>query len=199
MRGSRILDWKAVLKEYDSDRRGRTSRQSRVGISSGGGGTSCGVAEGAMVKGGGSNAILEERVMRSQGDPDRTQALFGSTPHKASQPYCKMLIQWVAKGIPSMTPTMSSSSRKASRSLRGTLDEDFTDEYWERKYTSFVNRAATAGGWEQMYILRLAMWALMVPLRTMGDGHRREKPRGGERKGVWGGGRYYLDSWKSGR
>ncbi|KAH9441507.1 hypothetical protein Pst134EA_032942 [Puccinia striiformis f. sp. tritici] len=54
---------KAVLKEYDSDRRGRTSRQRRVGISSGGGGSSCGVAEGAMVKGGEVLAILEERVM----------------------------------------------------------------------------------------------------------------------------------------
>ncbi|KAI9614715.1 hypothetical protein H4Q26_009106 [Puccinia striiformis f. sp. tritici PST-130] len=134
---------KAVLKEYDSDRRGRTSRQRRVGISSGGGGTSCGVAEGAMVKGGEVLAILEERVMRSLGDPIALK-LYSDLLLKASQPYCKMLIQWVAKGI--LDDPYDEFIIKESKSItRGTLDEDFTDEYWERKYV-LRNRAATVGG-----------------------------------------------------
>ncbi|POW08138.1 hypothetical protein PSTT_07736, partial [Puccinia striiformis] len=120
---------KAVLKE--STRKDESAEKGWY--SSGGGGTSCGVAEGAMVKGGEVLAILEERVMRSLGDPIALK-LYSDLLLKASQPYCKMLIQWVAKES-SMTPTMSSSSRKAN----------FTDEYWERKYV-LRNRAATVGG-----------------------------------------------------
>ncbi|KAI9624613.1 hypothetical protein KEM48_008786 [Puccinia striiformis f. sp. tritici PST-130] len=153
-----------VLKEYDSDRRGRTSRQRRVGISSGGGGTSCGVAEGAMVKGGEVLAILEERVMRSLGDPIALK-LYSDLLLKASQPYCKMLIQWVAKGS-SMTPTMSSSSRKASRSP-GVRSMKTLPTNTGSASMFFVTGPPPSEGVGQMYILRPAMWALMVPLRTM--------------------------------
>ncbi|KAA1113311.1 hypothetical protein PGT21_027790 [Puccinia graminis f. sp. tritici] len=133
---------KAVLKEYDPERRRKTSRQRRVGQSSGGGGTSCGVAEGAMVKGGEVLAILEERVMGSLGDPIALK-LYSDLLLKASQPYCKMLIQWVAKGI--LDDPYEEFIIKESKSItRGTLDEDFTDEYWERKYV-LRNRASTVG------------------------------------------------------
>lgn len=134
---------RAVLKEYDPDRQRRTSRQQRVGQSSGGGGTSCGVAEGAMVKGGEVLAILEERVMRSLGDPIALK-LYSDLLLKASQPYCKMLIQWVAKGI--LDDPYEEFIIKESKSItRGSLDEDFTDEYWERKYV-LRNRASAVGG-----------------------------------------------------
>lgn len=146
--GTEEDDWeqdpglKAVLKEYDPDRRRQTSRQQRVGYSSGGGGTSCGVAEGAMVKGGEVLAILEERVMRSLGDPIALK-LYSDLLLKASQPYCKMLIQWVAKGI--LDDPYEEFIIKESKSItRGSLDEDFTDEYWERKYV-LRNRASAVG------------------------------------------------------
>ncbi|WAR54985.1 hypothetical protein PtB15_4B603 [Puccinia triticina] len=133
---------KAVLKEYDPDRRRKTTRARRVGQSSGGGGTSCGVAEGAMVKGGEVLAILEERVMGSLGDPIALK-LYSDLLLKASQPYCKMLIQWVAKGI--LDDPYDEFIIKESKSItRGTLDEDFTDEYWERKYV-LRNRASAVG------------------------------------------------------
>jgi len=146
--GTEEDDWeqdpglKAVLKEYDPDRRRKMSRQQRVGHSSGGGGTSCGVAEGAMVKGGEVLAILEERVMRSLGDPIALK-LYSDLLLKASQPYCKMLIQWVAKGI--LDDPYEEFIIKESKSItRGSLDEDFTDEYWERKYV-LRNRASAVG------------------------------------------------------
>ncbi|OAV87031.1 hypothetical protein PTTG_08477 [Puccinia triticina 1-1 BBBD Race 1] len=121
---------------------GDGTEEDEVGQSSGGGGTSCGVAEGAMVKGGEVLAILEERVMGSSGDPIALK-LYSGLLLKASQPYCKMLIQWVAKGI--LDDPYDEFIIKESKSItRGTLDEDFTDEYWERKYV-LRNRASAVG------------------------------------------------------
>lgn len=135
---------RAVLKEYDSDhpRNRKTTRQARVGHSSGGGGTSCGAAEGAMVKGGEVLAILEERVLGSLGDPIALK-LYSDLLLRASQPYSKMLIQWVTKGV--LDDPYNEFIIKESKSItRGTLDDDFTDEYWERKYV-LRNRATVVG------------------------------------------------------
>ncbi|OAV96776.1 hypothetical protein PTTG_26250 [Puccinia triticina 1-1 BBBD Race 1] len=119
--------FKAMLKEYNSDRRRKTTRAQRVGQSSGGGGASYGVAEGGMVKGGEVLVILEEQVMGLLGDP-RALKLYSDLLLKASQSYYKRLIQWVANGI--LDDPYNDFIIKASNSItRGTLDDDFTDEY----------------------------------------------------------------------
>ncbi|EGG07568.1 gamma-tubulin complex [Melampsora larici-populina 98AG31] len=124
---------KAVLKEFNS---GGRRKAAKAGV------TPENNIEGMVVKGGEVLAVLEDRVMNTLGDPVASE-LYSDLLLKASQPYCKMLIQWVTQGI--LADPYEEFIIKESKSItRGTLDMDFTDEYWERKYVLRNRSPATS-------------------------------------------------------
>lgn len=118
---------KAVLNEYDSARRRKSSRGELPREKN-----ATGNVEGAIVKGGEVLAVLENRVTSTLGDPVASE-LYSDLLLQASQPYCKMLIRWVMKGVV-VDPYDEFIIKESKTITRGTLEQDFTDEYWERKY-----------------------------------------------------------------
>lgn len=142
---------KAVLKEYNSGGRRKAAKAGMTPESN---------IEGMVVKGGEVLAVLEDRVMNTLGDPVASE-LYSDLLLKASQPYCKMLIQWVTQGI--LADPYEEFIIKESKSItRGTLDMDFTDEYWERKYV-LRNRSPAAS----------ASVTLSTPHASQSTRHRR--------------------------
>lgn len=75
--------------------------------------------------------------------PDRSDALLSdptaSTLHTtllqhASQPYCRMLIKWITTGYLS-DPFDEFMVKESTHISKTVLESDYTDEYWERRYT----------------------------------------------------------------
>ncbi|CAH7688572.1 Spc98 family-domain-containing protein [Phakopsora pachyrhizi] len=163
---------RAVLREYDSDRRNQK-------------GGRAGTGEGGLVKGGEVLAVLEERVMKTLGDPIASD-LYSDLLLKASQPYCKMLVEWVTKGI--LDDPYEEFMVKESKSItRGTLEVDFTDEYWERKY---ILRNRSTGG--------AASTSTTAPDHQLGSKPPGSRATLSRERGVWGGAVVprFLEVWE---
>lgn len=130
------------------------------------------VGGGGLVKGGEVISVLESVLQRTAGDPAAI-ALFRPLLLQASQPYARMLLRWVDHGQLD-DPHDEFMVKEAKNITRGTLEMDFTDEYWERKY------ALRSAGFKG----------------TLGDGEERKAWR---EKG-WAGGAVVpesLEAWKS--
>lgn len=96
----------------------------------GGGGAG---GSGIAVKGGEVLAILHERKQHLAGDPTAA-ALYGVLLRKAGKPYVSMLRVWVGTGR-LVDPCEELCVRESKFIDRGMLEMDYTDEYWERRYT----------------------------------------------------------------
>jgi len=72
-------------------------------------------------------------MQHTAGDP-AARALYGKLLRVAGKPYVEMLQQWTRTGT--LTDPYEEFCVKESRVInRGTLEMDYTDEYWERRYT----------------------------------------------------------------
>ncbi|KAF7968072.1 hypothetical protein HWV62_32061 [Athelia sp. TMB] len=90
-------------------------------------------ASGIAVKGGEVLAILYERKQHLAGDPTAA-ALYATLLRKAGKPYVSMLRVWVGTGR-LIDPCEELCVRESKFIDRGMLEMDYTDEYWERRYT----------------------------------------------------------------
>lgn len=111
---------------------------------------------GGPVKGGEVLAIIDERLQRTSGydliitfeedrgtstdcpivhyrDPEAFQ-IYSTLLLKASQPYAQCLLRWVTTGN-LIDPYDEFMIREQKSLHRTALDQDYVDEYWERKYT----------------------------------------------------------------
>ncbi|OWZ58784.1 gamma-tubulin complex component 2 [Cryptococcus neoformans var. grubii Br795] len=91
------------------------------------------IGDGGDVLGGEVLGIICEREANMSGDPTAS-TLHSSLLLHASQPYCKMLIQWIATGHLS-DPFDEFMVKESGHITKGVLESDYTDEYWERRYT----------------------------------------------------------------
>ena len=95
------------------------------------------LAPGAMTKklckGGNTLRLLTERLSKFAGDPT-ARSLLEELLRDASRPYMQMLNEWLHQG--SIHDPHSEFLIKEQKSIkRETLEEDYTDEYWEKRYT----------------------------------------------------------------
>ena len=98
--------------------------------------TSLGVNDGASgiaVKGGEVLAILHERMQNMSGDP-AARELYGALLRDAGKPYVEMVQAWIRTGK-RVDPYEELLVKESKFINRGTLEMDYTDEYWERRYT----------------------------------------------------------------
>lgn len=78
-------------------------------------------------------------MQHTAGDP-AARTLYGTLLRAAGRPYVEMLQKWTRTGT--LTDPYEEFCVKESRFInRGTLEMDYTDEYWERRYT--VSRSIT--------------------------------------------------------
>jgi len=106
---------KAVLSEINSN---------NLGVAGG---------SGIAVKGGEVLTIIYERMQNMSGDPTASK-LYGALLNAAGKPYANMLRQWITTG--KLVDSYEELLVKESKFInRGILEVDYTDEYWERRYT----------------------------------------------------------------
>ena len=87
-----------------------------------------------ICKGGRTLRVLTERLSSMSGDPEARDLLRGLLK-AASEPYVKMLNEWLHRG--SIRDPHSEFLIKEQKSInRDHLEEDFTDMYWEKRYTT---------------------------------------------------------------
>lgn len=104
---------KAVLKEYKSGPLNGSS--------------------GIAVKGGEVLAILHDRMQNMSGDP-AAKELYVALMQAAGRPYVDMAQVWIRTG--KLVDPHEEMCIKESKFIdRGTLEVDYTDEYWDRRYT----------------------------------------------------------------
>ena len=90
-------------------------------------------ASGVPVKGGEVLAIVHERLQNMSGDP-AAKKLYGTLMQAAGKPYVDMVQLWIRTG--KLVDPYEELCVKESKFIdRGMLDIDYTDEYWERRYT----------------------------------------------------------------
>ncbi|KAL7412307.1 Spc98 family-domain-containing protein [Mrakia frigida] len=91
------------------------------------------VGGGGLVKGGEVLGLIWQMGRNMSGDPT-ANSLFSTLLLHASQPYAEMLIDWISSGH--LTDKYEEFMVKEATSItKKQLDLDFTDEYWERRYT----------------------------------------------------------------
>jgi len=87
----------------------------------------------APVKGGEVLSVIYDRMQNMSGDP-AALTLYGSLLRAAGAPYATMLQEWINSG--KLHDPWEELCVKESKSItKGTLDMDYVDEYWERRYT----------------------------------------------------------------
>lgn len=91
------------------------------------------IGGGGVVKGGEVISILWDRMSNMSGDPTAYK-LYRKLLRDASQPYAELIERWIRTG--QLKDPYEELMVKESKFInRGTLDMDYTDEYWERRYT----------------------------------------------------------------
>lgn len=86
-----------------------------------------------MVKGGEVLTILYERMQSLSGDP-AARTLYGALLRAAGAPYVTMVRVWVTTGR-LVDPCEELCVKESKFINRGMIELDYTDEYWERRYT----------------------------------------------------------------
>ncbi|KAG8835465.1 hypothetical protein FRC17_003032 [Serendipita sp. 399] len=91
------------------------------------------ISGGGIVKGGEVVAILWDRMQNMSGDPTAYK-LYGKLFKAAGRPFAGIVEQWIRTGL--LKDPYEEVMVKESKFInRGTLEMDYTDEYWERRYT----------------------------------------------------------------
>jgi len=86
--------------------------------------------------------IIYERMQSMSGDPT-AGTLYGTLLRAAGRPYVEMLKAWVTTG--KLTDPYEELLLKESKFIdRGILAVDYTDEYWEGRYTVRTSRYSLA-------------------------------------------------------
>lgn len=86
-----------------------------------------------IAKGGEVLAVLSSKLERTSGDPTARE-LYTTLLLRASQPYATILVAWITTG--QLADPWDEFIVKETKGItRGSLDVDFNDEYWERRYT----------------------------------------------------------------
>ncbi|BGP27069.1 spindle pole body component ALP4 [Rhodotorula toruloides] len=100
--------------------------------------------------GGETLSVLANRLIRTSGDP-AAYDLYSHLLLRASQPYTQILLGWISTGrLEDRWEEFCVREQKGFST--GTLDADYTDEYWERRYTlrdrtgTSSTSSANAGG-----------------------------------------------------
>lgn len=106
---------KAVLSEIDKN-----------GLNVAGG-------SGIAVKGGEVLTIIYERMQNMSGDPTAS-AIYGTLLRAAGGPYVGMLKVWITTGR-LVDPYEELLVKESKFINKGILEMDYTDEYWESRYT----------------------------------------------------------------
>ncbi|KAJ7184367.1 Spc98 family-domain-containing protein [Mycena filopes] len=88
---------------------------------------------GIAVKGGEVLTIIYERMQNMSGDPT-ANALYSTLLRAAGTPYVAMLRVWIMTGR-LVDPYEELLVKESKFINRGILEMDYTDEYWERRYT----------------------------------------------------------------
>ncbi|KAJ7581207.1 gamma-tubulin complex, DGRIP84/SPC97 component [Mycena floridula] len=100
---------------------------------------------GVPVKGGEVLAIIYDRMQHMSGDPT-ANTLYGTLLKDAGKPYVDMVKQWISTGT--LNDVYEELMVKESKFInRGILEMDYTDEYWERRYT--LRDGSTSSGTKQ--------------------------------------------------
>ena len=86
-----------------------------------------------ICKGGSVLGLITKRLESMSGDP-AARALLTSLLRDASRPYMMMLNEWLHHGS-IKDPHAEFLVREQKSIKRERLEEDYTDEYWERRYT----------------------------------------------------------------
>ena len=86
-----------------------------------------------ICRGGSVLALLTDRLKAMAGDP-AAKTLLSLLLREASRPYMNMLNEWLHKGI-IHDPHSEFLIKEAKSIRRERLEEDYTDEYWEKRYT----------------------------------------------------------------
>ena len=77
--------------------------------------------------------ILHERMQRMSGDPGAL-ALHKALIRAAGRPYAEMLVNWIRHG--KLNDPYEEMCVKEGKYISKTiLDQDYVDDYWERRYT----------------------------------------------------------------
>lgn len=100
-------------------------------INRAGGGSTAG--SGIAVKGGEVLTIIYERMQNMSGDPT-ARSLYGTLVKAAAVPYVAMVRQWTTTGR-LIDPYEELCVKESKFINKGMLEMDYTDEYWERRYT----------------------------------------------------------------
>jgi gamma-tubulin complex component 2 len=88
---------------------------------------------GIAVKGGEVLTIIYERMQNMSGDPT-ANTLYSTLLRAAGTPYVAMLRVWIMTGR-LVDPYEELLVKESKFINRGILEMDYTDEYWERRYT----------------------------------------------------------------
>ncbi|KAK9446499.1 Spc98 family-domain-containing protein [Limtongia smithiae] len=87
----------------------------------------------SVTKGGDILRLLTERLYATSGDPP-IRELLSFLLKEASRPYMRMLNKWLHKGL--IADPYNEFLIREQRSIRReNLDVDYTDEYWDKRYT----------------------------------------------------------------
>lgn len=91
------------------------------------------IGGGGIVKGGEVISILYDRQQNQSGDPTAYK-LYTKLLEAAGRPYARVVKGWVRRGV--LRDGYEEFFVKEARFIdRGVLEMDYTDEYWERRYT----------------------------------------------------------------
>lgn len=85
------------------------------------------------VKGGEVLTIIYERMQGMSGDPTACK-VYGTLLSAAGIPYAQMLREWITTGR-LQDPYEEFCVKESKFISKGILEVDYTDEYWERRYT----------------------------------------------------------------
>lgn len=98
-----------------------------------GGGNQTGIPGKKICKGGSTLGLITRRLASMSGDPAARQ-LLTTLLKEASRPYMTVLNEWLHHG--GIRDPHNEFLIKEQKSIkRERLDEDYTDEYWEKRYT----------------------------------------------------------------
>jgi gamma-tubulin complex component 2 len=86
-----------------------------------------------ICKGGTVLGLITKRLETMSGDPT-AKSLLTSLLRDASRPYMTMLNEWLHHGS-IKDPHAEFLIREQTSIRRDRLEEDYTDEYWDRRYT----------------------------------------------------------------
>ena len=85
------------------------------------------------VKGGEVLSVIYERMQSMSGDPTACK-VYGTLLSAAGIPYAQMLREWITTGR-LHDPYEEFCVKESKFISKGILEVDYTDEYWERRYT----------------------------------------------------------------